>query len=285
MNSDCYFEIGHSHTICQDYALTGKINDVLSYAIISDGCSSSPLVDVGARLLAHSAKEYLITRYSNHSGHPNVDPYELGLAVIVSAAKNSQMLSLPLEALDCTLIVTLLSEETTQTFFYGDGGLIMKDKDFSSYLEIEFESGAPFYLSYLLSPKREEAYKKQYGCKALIKHYRLEVDELLDRDIIAVENVNSGDFFRALTIINSCSLDFSVIMSDGVKTYQTHNEHGIAQPFSLSNALNQIIAYKGFKGQFVERRMKRMKKECEKDGITHYDDISVAAIYKGENNE
>lgn len=62
MNSDCYFEIGHSHTICQDYALTGKINDVLSYAIISDGCSSSPLVDVGARLLAHSAKEYLITR-------------------------------------------------------------------------------------------------------------------------------------------------------------------------------------------------------------------------------
>ena len=66
MNEDCYFEIGHSHTICEDYALTGKINENLSYAIVCDGCSASDTVDLGARILAHTAREYLISYYQKY---------------------------------------------------------------------------------------------------------------------------------------------------------------------------------------------------------------------------
>ena len=64
MNTDFYCEIGDSHVACEDYALAGKINDNISYAIVADGCSSSPNVDVGARVLAHAALDYLTSQFS-----------------------------------------------------------------------------------------------------------------------------------------------------------------------------------------------------------------------------
>ncbi len=54
MNTDCFYSIGHSHKVCEDYALSGTIGDTLAYAVVCDGCSSSKQVDVGARLLAHN---------------------------------------------------------------------------------------------------------------------------------------------------------------------------------------------------------------------------------------
>jgi len=286
MNTDCYFEIGHSHTICQDYALTGKLNEHLSYAIISDGCSASPLVDVGARLLAHSAKEHLITRYESCDAFPDgMDPYLFGFAIIVAAAKSAQMLSLPLESLDCTLIVSLGQEKHVRTFLYGDGGLITKaEGERSYYQEVEFESGAPFYLSYLLNPKREDAYRSKFGLKATTKLYRIDDKELTEEvGGQTIEDVDSPTFFRSTRFERLCvDVEWASIMSDGVKTYQICDDHGIAQPLPLQNALTQISAHKMYKGKFVERRMKRMRKDCEKNGITHYDDISVASIYVGD---
>ena len=59
MNADCYYEIGYSHTVCEDYALAGKINNDISFAIVCDGCSASPHVDVGARILTYAALSQL----------------------------------------------------------------------------------------------------------------------------------------------------------------------------------------------------------------------------------
>ena len=59
MNTDFYYEIGHSHTICEDYAIAGKFASDISFAIVCDGCSASPHVDVGARIIAHSAQKGL----------------------------------------------------------------------------------------------------------------------------------------------------------------------------------------------------------------------------------
>ena len=56
MNADHYYTIGNSHSVCQDYAISGLVENG-AYAILSDGCSSSPDVDVGARMLSLSAKE------------------------------------------------------------------------------------------------------------------------------------------------------------------------------------------------------------------------------------
>lgn len=55
-NTDTLLAQGYDHRQigCQDYTLSGVI-DNYAYAIVCDGCSSSPASDVGARLLAASA--------------------------------------------------------------------------------------------------------------------------------------------------------------------------------------------------------------------------------------
>ena len=53
--TDSVFAIGASHVAtgkaCQDYTLS-RASDTYAYAIVSDGCSSGGMTDVGARVLA-----------------------------------------------------------------------------------------------------------------------------------------------------------------------------------------------------------------------------------------
>lgn len=285
MNEDCYFEIGHSHTICEDYALTGKINDDISYAIVCDGCSSSNTVDVGARILAHSAKEYLCSRYKGHKEIPtDLDAYGVGLSIITRASPHMAVLMLPYTALDATLLINICWGTQVLTLFYGDGGMLFKSGDKICYKEVEFPSGAPFYLSYLLEPDREEAYKAKFDLKAIIKYYNVNDDTLEEADEKNIENISTSDFYNGISGVSDFD-GWASIMSDGIKTYQTTDKFGIKQDQLLLSSLQQISGYKGFKGKFVERRMKRMRQNCEKDGVTHYDDISVATIHMGEKNE
>ena len=58
MTADAYFAIGRTHDVCQDYALAS--DDVpKTWALVSDGCSSSPASDIGARLLGRAAAHAL----------------------------------------------------------------------------------------------------------------------------------------------------------------------------------------------------------------------------------
>ena len=54
---DSYFTNGKVNKVCQDYVIHGETP--VPYVILCDGCSSSKFTDVGARILAHSAKEAL----------------------------------------------------------------------------------------------------------------------------------------------------------------------------------------------------------------------------------
>jgi len=55
MNADSYFEIGSTHLVCQDYALSGLYKD-MCYGIVSDGCSSAENSEIGAQILCHGAR-------------------------------------------------------------------------------------------------------------------------------------------------------------------------------------------------------------------------------------
>jgi hypothetical protein len=69
--TDSYFEIGNTHEVCQDYALSGKLNDNLYYAIITDGCSQSHKecgeVDLGARVVAYAARDALFQYFNKET--------------------------------------------------------------------------------------------------------------------------------------------------------------------------------------------------------------------------
>jgi len=62
LQADSGFVIGRSHQDtakpCQDYALAGH-GGALAWALVSDGCSTGGLTDIGARLWVHAARQVL----------------------------------------------------------------------------------------------------------------------------------------------------------------------------------------------------------------------------------
>ena len=64
INVDHYMTIGSSHQVCEDYIISGT--EPFPYIILSDGCSSSKDTDIGARILAQCAKNYLTTFHNLH---------------------------------------------------------------------------------------------------------------------------------------------------------------------------------------------------------------------------
>jgi len=281
MNADCYYEIGHSHTNCQDYALTGNVNDNLTYALISDGCSSSEDVDVGARILVHAAKEYLLTAYKEHSELPQIQASDLALPIIVTASRHIRDLMLPLASLDCTLLIILSDGLKVNAFIYGDGGFLIKKKigEGSIYHYVNFPSGAPYYLSYLLSPARQERYFKEFGQEAVIKR------EYIKNGVMITSSIGTkiDDFqklYDAATFCEDWDFEWVAATSDGVNSFQKNSDGSILN-VEKEKMVQAFSDYKNFKGKFVERRMKRISKDCQKENITHYDDISCATIYMG----
>ncbi|MCA9708502.1 MAG: hypothetical protein KDK70_21815, partial [Myxococcales bacterium] len=56
MYVDAWFAIGDTHVVCEDFACAGHTEAGAGFAVVCDGCSSSPQTDVGARLLAAAAR-------------------------------------------------------------------------------------------------------------------------------------------------------------------------------------------------------------------------------------
>ena len=58
--ADAHFSIGKTHRVCEDYARAGLLPDGRAFAIVSDGCSSSPDTDFGSRLMTIAAQERMM---------------------------------------------------------------------------------------------------------------------------------------------------------------------------------------------------------------------------------
>ena len=97
MNADHHFWMGKTHNVCEDYAMSGTSGGV-SYAIVSDGCSSSPDTDFGARILARAALKHIYQAWS-------LEKYSD--SVINTARSGALSLGLPQRALDATLLVAV----------------------------------------------------------------------------------------------------------------------------------------------------------------------------------
>jgi hypothetical protein len=273
MNSDYYYEIGHSHAFCEDYAISQQVGSELSFTIVSDGCSSSYLVDVGARILTHAAKDYIcknITSANLYALSSPIDP------ILESAKKASDQIGLPLYALSCTLIMAISNGKDTKVFLYGDGCVVVKHRGGPlNYTIVGYESGAPYYPGYFLSDQRHEDYHREFGRKnVIIKKGTIVQGGINLEDSAAFDLKNIYN----ITQWNFTDIEFVSIMSDGIESFEKIDGH---EHISTVKSIEDVISYKGFSGQFVERRMKALKKDHKKENIGHYDDLSVGTIYLG----
>lgn len=261
MNANSTFHIGHDHIVCEDYALAG-MSAGLAYAVVCDGCSASPEVDFGARILAMSAKRAILITREN-------EPNRFGEIIIQNAERIWDVLPhLHKQALDCTVLTTWVEENQLTARLFGDGVFIHKSGNDIYAINMHLTSGAPDYLSYHLDPQRFEMYK---AMKANVKS--IETFEIVNGS----RSVTSGvtDPFVPITLKRDVKPgDIVAVISDGINSFRKSDSTDI----DWTDLIEEFTGFKNSEGEFAIRRLAAFKRKCLKEGTTHYDDISVGAI-------
>lgn len=284
MKTDSYFEIGSSHDVCQDFALTGTVNDKIHFAIVADGCTESHKrsgeVDFGARILSYAAREALRDMLGSLSDlssiQSNIKNFNKALRTKILQSSNiiGNLLKLSDMFADATLVIAITDGHISNTFIYGDGGIIVYKRNGDIiYKEVSFLSSAPYYLMYTHNKSRNDGYKIQFGASpVVITTY--------------VINGVSGEYRQANEVINTIDeelydhtattfddfLSISVT-SDGIKSYDK-----LGTPILSQDLARKFISFKNQNHGFLQRRFNFLRKEHKEENVTHYDDVSVATI-------
>jgi hypothetical protein len=263
MNADHAYFIGKGHSVCQDYAISGVVENG-AYAIVSDGCSSSPNTDFGARALALSGKRTL------GIGGTNMKADLFGKITIDNVRDIPATLTLSSKSLDATLSIVWALKKEFGVHMFGDGVFFHKTPTVLRVIKVEFESNAPAYLSYHLDEARKEEYTETIEGAKRVTDSSIYLAN--PNDIIEV--VEDSDPFEPFSIKGLVEPgDIVGVLSDGVNTFTNNNDD-----MDWFDLVRQITEFKSLQGVFVERRLGYLKRQWTKEGITHFDDLSMSAI-------
>lgn len=268
---DSFFTRGSSHSICQDYTLADGVGERQIVAV-SDGCSGSPHTDFGARYLCLGAGEAL--RLSPTGGFSQDAVLPLACTLLGKI--------LPVECLDATLLVAYPTPEHTFVLVSGDGVVAARDREGLLHVwEVEYPNNAPLYLSYLLNQRRLSHLP---GVNRQVTKYRLDLQTQEIKDCGTwYEDVTPSDphsFWRIFNLPQQ-RYDLVCLFSDGIQSFQRKTERGGKEAVPVPEVLQQVMAFKGTRGEFVTRRCRRFfGRFCMNHGWSHYDDFSMGAIYR-----
>ncbi len=266
MNSDCFFTGTRQHHICQDYALS--VMKPFPFVMIGDGCSSSPNTDIGARvLLQHFKKEVL--------RHVRDDDFDI--SVFEHCKETIDRLGLEQESLDATLIICKVNDDLVDVKIFGDGNLIFcYGNDETYHYELKYSNNAPFYLSYYFDIDRQNQYIASLTSVS-IKSEKLYFNNKIEEEIKYFND--AFDYTFTIRDHQYKNLKYVCIASDGLSSFFNKST---GENIPIDRVVKDVIAFKNHTGEFVKRRMYKLMKDYEKEGIVNYDDVSVAAIYCGE---
>ncbi len=260
MHADAYYAIGTAHIDCQDYALAGLMAEQRPYAIVADGCSSSPRSDLGARLLAIAAEQSLCNGDETHNPE----------RIIERAAKLANGLRLAPSCLDATLLYAWRQGDSTEVVLSGDGVVAARRNDgVIEAWSVSFDDGAPAYLSYLADASRLRGYLARNPAR-IVEHW-LGSERLGRRS----EPLLAHPYDLKLSLPLQ-RYPLVMLLSDGALSF--HDEHNCRR-VGLQEVLPPLLSFKSLAGRFVVRRCRRfLRKQCPRRGWSHRDDIAAAAI-------
>jgi hypothetical protein len=282
MNTNAYYEIGSSHRVCEDYAISG-LHEGMAYAIVSDGCSSSEDSDVGARILSHIAKGVLIYLKERNLILSGAFPDIFKELILRKCLEVKTSLGLPTNVFDATLIISVVMDGKAVCIGWGDGYLAIVDKNkMITFFEIKFTSGAPYYLSYEMSQGKKEAYQKEFGEGAIhFSNCNIDLSGIISN--FSTKSCPIQDKPTLNRVGNITDISFITLSSDGIDTYQDDPRFSDIdgkekKTYKASEMISSLVSYKSTAGEFVTRRMQRNKEDLNKKHILHFDDISCATI-------
>jgi len=295
MQADHAFTIGHSHKVCEDYARSGEVAGRakgLGYAFVSDGCSGSQDSDVGARVIVSSAEQFLLRRLGIEDAHDMRH-------IVASAAAIQRLMGMPEEMLDATLLGVFV-DHRINVFGMGDGTIAFRmHLGGIAIFDIVSPSGFPLYPSYFLSRSRLMAVQQRMredpekGWRVDYVHENgdtIEQDERCfwsnDLDLFRQDYFRGyPDGVRDLTtdgedpgcVDDDDFIETVAVFSDGVKSFVDQDRQSVP----WLDVVREMMEFKGYKGEFVKRRMQGFLRECEKRGWSHDDDLSMGAVHVG----
>ncbi len=256
MESDSMYAIGRGHQVCEDYASSGK-----DFAVLSDGCSSSQDTDLGARYLVSASASYFHLHGSS------------GFAprwVITRASQAASWLGSTPSCLDATLLVAHRKDNSILLTAAGDGVLAIRHTSGALTTFHIDDGGAPAYLSYLLDGARRSAYAAAGYAERVVTVFR-------DHVVVARVPLQFSTQFVLRLHLDTQGIEAVFLFSDGVSSFTTGGE-----PVPEQEVIAELCAIKGYRGEFVRRRMGRfLGKTCEQRGWHHHDDLAMAALYVG----
>lgn len=274
------FEIGSTHLICQDYALSGQIQTdeaLFTYGIISDGCSGSKDTDIGSRYLAMATRRILKSELANKVDIFNISVGELGDKIIKEASGyiDSELL-IENNSFDATLGFFITDGEKYRIIMYGDG-LVYLETDVRKIYHISYVENTPPYLSYKLDANRLWGYSGKIGCtdKAVnIWNVNDSKSPALESQII--NKIVDSPYTEICGLVNN--VQKIAIFSDGIDSFESYNQ-SVAR-IDFLKCTEQYINYPIKKGDFLIRNFKHNSKDNLKNFVRHYDDLSCAAMVR-----
>lgn len=259
MNSDVFFVMGRTHTVCQDYAAVGPNHSIT----LSDGCSSSKHTDFGARLLCRLAM--------------TLDP----VTAVKMAQSHLSAFHLPVECLDATILTAWLATDglEVEALITGDGAVVGRKRSGGYTLFLtEYPSGAPRYASYDLDPRRRARYVQEFAGVRRITCIEGGVVVAIDEE--RIEDVEVQPFTTSFAV---AKYDMVFLLSDGAQSFHRPvGSNGATESVPYREVVEEMLAVKGFAGEFITRRARAFLKKATSKGWLHDDDFSVAAMYLGE---
>ena len=284
-----FTNIGSSHDDCQDFAISGMINQNIGYAILADGCSQSHAkcseVDFGARMLCYSARVVLTEMFKDrivlNEAFTMEEVKNIGFKSISMAEEQRKTFALHPASIDATLLVCVSDGNRHNIVLFGDGGFVYGLGDKMVFNSVEFHSGAPFYLSYCLHGLKIQSYNA-FGAGQLVEETSL----VLDKDSTSQKEKKeilepfSLEFYKRTSYSIVDPVSFVALTSDGVFSFvRPHHEYpDIIGRLEAEQIIPSMFGYKNTHDGFVDRRMKHFLGDCSKSKTLHTDDISVAAL-------
>ena len=250
MIADAHFTIGLGHLVCQDYALAGSVGGRW-VALVSDGCSSSPDTDLGARILARSFLAAVLD----------------GLAVDAAVERSldtaqavAERLGLPEDSLDATLCGWIVENEVAHGFIHGDGVLAFRTAAGVEIHHATQAANAPDYPNYRKNHARALAHHSAYGCDTSISVLGSEPG------VVTVRGGYHAEISLAQTLMVAA-------FSDGVATV-----HNGGRTLPVGAVVESLTQFPQLSGAFFHRRVRRQIKDWAKDGLAPTDDLAGAVL-------
>lgn len=277
IHTDTFIEIGKQHKVCEDYILSGKTDEGLPYIILADGCSSSKQTDMGSRILCFLAQQYIKTKLKK--GY-NLSHSIMGNWIINNAEFTAKQLGLNSTALDSTLIIAYqnpslaLYKESIKCHLYGDGIITYFDKTGFLIREVKYSKNAPRYLSYNIDYRREINFidLHQTVTTTYTSFFSNDKNITVDNELASI---NKPNVFTLMLENEDCGV---MIASDGLSSFIKNNKDIIP----VDEIMEEFISYKIKKGEFLKRRAKAACNSFEKNGIHHFDDLSMGTFLIGD---